>query len=157
MAWPGIDHWSREGHGEEMLCLDVPELRDLAAHGWEIGAHSHTHPHLSELPPERLDDELRRPKTQLEEWLGRPCTSLAYPYGDFSPAVVVATGRAGYIAAAGLDAALPAGQPLLWPRIGVYREDTDWRYRLKVSPLVRRLGLARLRHPGSETRTGAAA
>jgi peptidoglycan/xylan/chitin deacetylase (PgdA/CDA1 family) len=157
MAWSGIDRWSREGHGEEMLCLGVPELRDLAARGWEIGAHSHTHPHLSQLSPQRLDDELRWPKTQLEEWLERPCTSFAYPYGDFSPAVVEATGEAGYAAAAGLDAALPTGRPLLWPRIGVYREDAAWRYRLKISPLARRLGLARLRHPGSETRTGSSA
>jgi peptidoglycan/xylan/chitin deacetylase (PgdA/CDA1 family) len=156
MAWEGIDLWSAD-YPEEMLCLGVPGLRDLAGRGWEIGAHTHTHPHLSQLGPDGLDEELRRPKALLEEWLERPCTSLAYPYGDFSPAVVEAAGRAGYTAACGLDAALPAGEPLLCPRIGVYRGDAGWRYRLKVSPTVRRLGLGRLRHPGSETRTGATA
>jgi peptidoglycan/xylan/chitin deacetylase (PgdA/CDA1 family) len=155
MAWPGIDRWSREGYDEEMLSLDVPDLVDLAGRGWELGAHSHTHPHLSHLGPAELEEELVRPKAQLEEWLDRPCTSIAYPYGDFSEAVVDAAGRAGYTAAAGLDAALPEGRPLLWPRIGIYRDDPDWRYRLKISPLAR--GLARLRHPRAETRTASAA
>jgi peptidoglycan/xylan/chitin deacetylase (PgdA/CDA1 family) len=156
MAWPGIERWSAD-YPEEMACLGVSELRDLADRGWEIGAHTHTHPHLSRLDAEGLDEELRRPRDLLEDWLDRPCTSLAYPYGDFSPTVVEAAGRAGYTAACGLDAALPSGRPLLWPRIGVYRGEADWRYRLKVSPLARRLGLARLRHPGSETRTGVVA
>jgi peptidoglycan/xylan/chitin deacetylase (PgdA/CDA1 family) len=155
MAWSGIDRWSREGYGREMLSLDVPDLVDLAERGWEIGAHSHTHPHLSRLGPSELEEELTRPKAQLEEWLGRSCTSIAYPYGDFSEAVIEASGRAGYTAAAGLDAALPEGRPLLWPRVGIYREDPDWRFRLKISPLAR--SLARLRHPAADTRTGSLA
>jgi peptidoglycan/xylan/chitin deacetylase (PgdA/CDA1 family) len=154
MAWPGIDRWSREGYAEEMRSLGVQDLADLAERGWELGAHSHTHPHLSRLGSVELEAELARPKAQLEEWLDRPCTSLAYPYGDFSDAVIEAAGRAGYQAAAGLDAALPEGRPLLWPRIGIYRGEPDWRYRLKISPLAR--SLARLRHPRAETRTGSA-
>ena len=100
----------------------------------------------------RLDDaalvaELERSRELLGEWLGKPCRSLAYPYGDFSPQVVAAARQAGYSAAATLDATLPPHDPLRWPRVGVYNGEADWRFRLKTAPLARRAKLARLRRP----------
>jgi peptidoglycan/xylan/chitin deacetylase (PgdA/CDA1 family) len=147
MSWPGIDRWIGGPHEEELLCMGRGELLDLDRSGWEIGAHTHTHPHLSQVEAVELADELERPRQLLTDWLGKPCRSLAYPYGDFSPRVVAATRAAGYSAAATLAPALPAPGPLLWPRVGVYHGEADWRFRLKVAPLMRRAGLARLRHP----------
>lgn len=147
MAWPGIDRWLGGPHEAELACLDVDGLSELRGHGWEIGAHTHTHPHLTELGAAELADELRRPRALLEEWLGAPCTTLAYPYGDVSPTVVAAARDAGYTAATTLDPNRSAADPLLWPRVGVYYPDTLSRFRLKASPVVRRIGLARLRHP----------
>lgn len=147
MSWPGIDQWVGGPHESELGCLGVDELADLQAHGWEIGAHTHTHPHLTTLGEQDLADELGRPKALLEEWLGTPCATLAYPYGDCSAAVAAATRAAGYSAAATLDATLAPGDPHLWPRVGVYHGDALWRFRLKAAPVVRRVGLARLRHP----------
>ena len=54
---------------------------------------------------------------------------------------------AGYTAAATLDPNVPPKDPILWPRVGVYHADAPWRFRLKASPAVRSIGLARLRHP----------
>lgn len=147
MAWPGIDRWLGGPHESELACLGVPELAELRAHGWEIGAHTHTHPHLTTLSGDELVDELERPRALLEEWLGEPCRTVAYPYGDVSPAVAKASRAAGYSAGVTLDANLPEGDPMLWPRVGVYHSDAQWRFRLKAAPLVRRGGLARLRHP----------
>jgi peptidoglycan/xylan/chitin deacetylase (PgdA/CDA1 family) len=147
MAWPGIDNWLGGEHEPELSCLGVAELADLRAHGWEIGAHTHTHPHLSQLSAGRLAEELERPRALLERWLGEPCETIAYPYGDFSPEVVAATRAAGYSAAATLDATLAPGDPFRWPRVGVYNADAQWRFRLKAAPIARRANLARLRHP----------
>lgn len=147
MSWPGVDRWLGGEHESELLCLGVEGLADLRGHGWEIGAHTHTHPRLTTLAAEDLAAELERPRALLEQWLGAPCTTLAYPYGDVSPAVVTAAGAAGYEAAASLDATQAPGDPLLCPRVGVYHADPLWRFRLKASPLARRAGLARLRHP----------
>lgn len=147
MSWTGIDRWLEGPHREELLCMGPEQLAELAERGWEVGAHTHTHPRLSRLDATQLAAELERPRALLEEWLGRPCRSLAYPYGDFSAATVAAARAAGYSAAATLDATVPADDPMLWPRVGVYRGEPAWRFRLKVAPLVRRVGLGRLRHP----------
>jgi peptidoglycan/xylan/chitin deacetylase (PgdA/CDA1 family) len=147
MTWAGIDRWLGGPHEQEMLCMSRGQLRDLDRHGWEIGAHTHTHPRLSQLAEAELPGELELPRRLLAEWLGKPCRSLAYPYGDLSPAVVAATREAGYSSAATLTASVSAYDPLLWPRVGVYNGEAGWRFRLKVAPLVRKGGLARLRHP----------
>jgi peptidoglycan/xylan/chitin deacetylase (PgdA/CDA1 family) len=147
MAWEGIDRWIGGPHEGELLCMGREQLQGLAAHGWEIGSHTHTHPRLTRLAPAELSTELKRSRALLEEWLGLPCRSLAYPYGDVSASVAKAARDAGYTAAATLDAARRSNDPLLWPRIGVYHRDSQWRFRLKVAPLVRRAGLGRLRHP----------
>jgi len=147
MSWAGIDRWLDGPHEQELLCMSREQLCDLDRRGWEIGAHTHTHPRLSQLADAELRVELERPLQLLTEWLGKPCRSLAYPYGDFSPTVVAATRAAGYSSAATLAATSTTRDPLLWPRVGIYHGEAGWRFRLKVAPLVRRGGLARLRHP----------
>ena len=151
MAWPGVDRWLGGPHEEELLCMSVEQLADLLERGWEVGSHTHTHPHLTELDHAALSGELERSRALLEGWLGE-CVTLAYPYGDVSPAVAAAARSAGYLAAATLDASLKPVDPLLWPRVGVYHGDRRWRFRLKAAPTVRRLGAGRLRHPLRATR-----
>ena len=47
--------------------------------------------------------------------------------------------RAGYELAAALPAHVRRPVPLAWPRLGIYRQDADWRFRLKISRVVRAL------------------
>jgi hypothetical protein len=54
--------------------------------------------------------------------------------------VVRAAAEAGYKAAA--IETLGRQDPLTWPRVGVYRADSLGRFRLKVSPAMRRLRTA---------------
>lgn len=147
MSWPGIDCWLDGPHEEEMRCLDPAELKTLAGAGWEIGSHTRSHPHLPALPPDSLEEELKGSRERLEDALGLPCRSIAYPYGDVNRRVVRAAERAGYEAAGTLRAWELRRNPLLWPRVGVYRGDSLERFKLKVSPLARRLRLSGIRHP----------
>ena len=65
----------------------------------EVGSHTVTHPVLSTLSPETQSSEIERSKADLEEMLGRPVTSFAYPFGtrsDYSQETVAAIRRAGY-------------------------------------------------------------
>jgi peptidoglycan/xylan/chitin deacetylase (PgdA/CDA1 family) len=57
------------------------EIRDLAAGGIELGAHTVTHPDLTTLDAAAVEDELRRSKEQVEDWTGKPCDLFAYPFG----------------------------------------------------------------------------
>jgi peptidoglycan/xylan/chitin deacetylase (PgdA/CDA1 family) len=63
-------------------CLTVTELLELASGDLvEIGAHTLTHPVLSQLPPEQQQVEIGGSKQRLEVLTGKNITSFAYPYG----------------------------------------------------------------------------
>ncbi len=62
--------------------LTETELRELASGDLvEIGAHTMTHPWLSQLPPEQQQDEIGGSKQRLEALTGKNITTFAYPYG----------------------------------------------------------------------------
>lgn len=48
----------------------------------EAGAHTATHPVLSSLPAARQREEIQSSKVRVEEMVGHPISSFAYPYGD---------------------------------------------------------------------------
>ena len=86
------------------------------------------------------DDELARELTEsratLEERLGRPCRTIAYPYGDQDRRVREAAREAGYAGGAALDRSMALGDPLAWPRVGLYERDSGMRLALKASRTV---------------------
>ena len=92
MAWPGIDGWLGTEHEHELQPLSWDELRRLQDAGWEIGSHACSHPYLTRLGDDELERELGESRRRLETELGRPCRSLAYPYGDHDERVVRAVG-----------------------------------------------------------------
>jgi peptidoglycan/xylan/chitin deacetylase (PgdA/CDA1 family) len=83
------ERWDEEYHEDPVfqrrfLMLNLPELRQLAAAGMYIGAHTLSHPLLSGSPPERAWSEILESKHQLEQRLGQEVWALAYPFGDSS-------------------------------------------------------------------------
>lgn len=78
----GLPDAPRETHRP----LEQDEARRLAATaGVDVGAHSVTHPPLSERRPEEQRFEMRQSKQDLEALTGRPVVGFAYPYGDIGP------------------------------------------------------------------------
>jgi len=139
MSWPGIDHWVGTPDEQELMPMSWGQLGGLAARGWEIGSHTCSHPHLTTLDDADLARELTVSRAVCERELGRPCTSLAYPYGDFDERVARAASEAGYETCATLNAQTQPWDPMQWPRVSVYDVDQRWRFALKASPAVRRL------------------
>ena len=144
MSWPGIDSWLGGPHDGELQPLTWDELRTLAEAGWEIGSHTRSHPHLTRIPDDALATELGESRRLLEEVLGQPCRSLAYPFGDHDDRVVAAAADAGYEAACTVPRRLAAPTPLTWPRVGIYHGNRGAVFRIKVSPAFRRV-----RHTGA--------
>ena len=72
------------------------QVREAATAGVEIGAHSHGHPELDQISGSQLRDELTTPKELLEEGIGQPVPSVAYPFGYSSARVRQAVRAAGY-------------------------------------------------------------
>jgi peptidoglycan/xylan/chitin deacetylase (PgdA/CDA1 family) len=139
MRWPGIDHWIGTADEDELLPMDWSQLRELAAEGWEVGSHTCSHPHLTELDDASLMRELEDSRSACGDQLGRACETIAYPYGDVDERVARAAAAAGYRAGGALPPVPHAASALLWPRVGVYRFDGKARLRLKTSPLVQRM------------------
>lgn len=139
MSWPGIHQWIGGPHESELHCMRWDELRELGASGWEVGSHTRSHPHLTQVADDLLVAELHESRTAVEEKLGRPCRSIAYPYGDVDDRVVEAAGAAGYAFGASLPKRFDSRGPLDCPRVGVYHGDDLGRFKLKVSPLIRRI------------------
>jgi peptidoglycan/xylan/chitin deacetylase (PgdA/CDA1 family) len=61
-------------------CLTWAEVRELKQHGIDFGSHTVTHPRLRELSASAINDELVNSKDTLEQKLGCPADSFAYPY-----------------------------------------------------------------------------
>jgi peptidoglycan/xylan/chitin deacetylase (PgdA/CDA1 family) len=139
MSWPGIERWLDGPYAPELVGMSWGELGELADAGWEIGSHTRSHARLTELGAEALAEELRGSREDCERQLGRPCQTLSYPYGAVNSHVVGAAQDAGYLAAAAPPMRLSGERRMRWPRVGVYPVDDLRRFRLKVSPAMRRL------------------
>jgi len=62
--------------------LNADQLRQLAAAGMEIGAHTVSHPILSACGEDLARREFEDSKRELERVLGRPVWAFAYPFGN---------------------------------------------------------------------------
>jgi peptidoglycan/xylan/chitin deacetylase (PgdA/CDA1 family) len=143
MSWPGIEQWLDGPHASELIGMSWAELGELAEAGWEIGSHTRSHARLTELDGDDLAVELSGSRDECEQRLGSACRTLAYPYGAVDARVMRAAQKAGYLAAAAPPNRLPGEPRLRWPRVGVYPSDDLRRFRLKVSPAMRRLSASR--------------
>jgi peptidoglycan/xylan/chitin deacetylase (PgdA/CDA1 family) len=103
----GSDPMKSVREGNTVACrrfglLTLPELRALLAAGMTIGAHTLTHPMLSQLRPEIAGAEIVESRTKLEAALQTQIWAFAYPFGDaasVTPQIVSFAREAGYEAA----------------------------------------------------------
>lgn len=98
----GTNAWDGSGSIAGRRLLSADAIRVLAAGGFEIGAHSMSHPRLPELPLAEVEREVRESKDRLERELGLPVLHFAYPYGETSPSVEGVVRAAGFSCACGV-------------------------------------------------------
>ena len=97
------------------------QVRGLAALGHEVGAHTVTHPKLTELPAHEVSAEATTSKHVIEDITGHAVRSFAYPKGAYNEAVKRLVGEAGYETAVTIREGVLAGA-LDWlalPRLAV--------------------------------------
>lgn len=82
---------------DEMLTLG--ELKETMENGIEIGAHTMTHPHLTQIPLEAAFNEISGSKKALEDMLGSRINFFAYPYGDYNEGIRSCVEKAGFMGA----------------------------------------------------------
>lgn len=116
------------------LIAGPEEIAELARAGVEIGAHSVDHVRLNRLSYEDALDQMRRSRQTLEDLLGGPVTSMAYPFGAVNGRVMRAAAEAGFEVACGCTGPGP-WEALNLPREPVYATATRLRLRLKMAGL----------------------
>ena len=95
--------------------LGWSEMRAVYA-GFEIAAHSLTHPRLTGLDDDRLRDEVAGSKARLEDFFQQPVTGFCYPFNDYDDRILAAVRAAGFRYARGTGPAetvFPPDEPLL--------------------------------------------
>lgn len=101
------------------------EARRLATRGVEFGAHTRTHPILSQLTSrEALRDEILSPKARIEAELGTPALHFCYPNGrrqDFTDEAVALLRDGGFQTAVTTERGInyAGAPPLMLRRLGV--------------------------------------
>jgi peptidoglycan/xylan/chitin deacetylase (PgdA/CDA1 family) len=90
------DAWDRAIGEPAQPLMDDAQIRDWLAAGQEIGAHTLTHPRLTQIPPERARAEIFDSKKRLEDRFGGPIKYFCYPYGDCDERVRDMVAEAGY-------------------------------------------------------------
>ncbi|MDJ0365121.1 polysaccharide deacetylase family protein [Hymenobacter sp. H14-R3] len=83
--------------------MDTAQKQAFVAAGWEIGAHTQTHAHLTQLPPAEAAAEIAASKAALEQRLGTEISSFAYPYGDLDATTKALVAEAGFRFAVATD------------------------------------------------------
>jgi len=88
--------WESAEGGEARPLMDEFQIREWLAEGNWIGAHTCTHPRLSQIPLARAKEEIVGSKKKLEDRFGIPIEHFAYPYGDYHSAALNIVREAGF-------------------------------------------------------------
>ena len=67
--------------------LNLDEIKEMMGDGISFGAHTKTHPHLTELSKEKASDEIVGSYQSLKSIVGDKGVSFCYPYGDHNEGV----------------------------------------------------------------------
>ncbi len=76
--------------------MATAQVRDWLAAGHDIGAHTLTHPFLTQISPAAAREEIGASKKKLEDLFGRAIEHFCYPYGDENAAIRDLVQAAGY-------------------------------------------------------------
>lgn len=124
-GWPGVLNLALHN-------LDTPgglsasRVKAMIAAGWEIDAHSLTHPDLTTLDAAALRREVAGSRAAIHKRFGVPVNAFCYPAGRYDTTVEAAVAAAGYRAATTErpGAARPSDDSYALPRIRVDRGDS---------------------------------
>src|SRR5262249_12669542 len=128
--WPG-----QSRAAPELEMMNWTELREIAARGVELGAHTVNHANLARIPPDQVASELRDCKRAIEDQVGKPVRYFAYPYGVSTRAVRRSVGQEFELACGTTLRFLgPQADPLDLPRIDAYYTRRPPRFETLMTP-----------------------
>ncbi len=97
-GWPGVLNLEVR-NTEQSWGISPRQVRLLVAAGWELDAHTLTHPDLTTVDATQLEREVAGSRTVLHERFGVPVNFFCYPAGRLNDTVAEAVRSAGYLGA----------------------------------------------------------
>ncbi len=94
-----VADWASSPSINQRPLLSAEQIKSMRGELVDFGAHTRTHIALAEAPDTEVREEIGGSKTDLEEVLGRPVATLAYPYGSYDERAMEAAEEAGFIGA----------------------------------------------------------
>jgi peptidoglycan/xylan/chitin deacetylase (PgdA/CDA1 family) len=92
--WPGVLNLAVQNVLDHKLT--IPQVQALIKNGWEIDAHTLTHPDLTTLDRSELRHQVAGSRAWIRRHLGVPVDFFCYPSGLYDAAVLSAVRRAGF-------------------------------------------------------------
>lgn len=90
------NYWDADKGDHRDEIMTKAQKKVFVEKGWEIGSHTLTHRHLTQLSEKEAFDEIVKSKTNLEKELETQIISFAYPYGDVNEKVKELTKQSGH-------------------------------------------------------------
>ncbi len=136
----------------EFPLMTWEQLGHIREQGMTVGAHTRSHPRLTTLPDQRLDDELGGSRSMIRARLGVAPRTFAFPYGDCDERTARAAARYFNFTCTTELRPLRAGDaPHLLPRLDAYYLRApgsleQWGSRRQRLRLAARAAARRVRH-----------
>lgn len=137
MCDQGLRHnaWdAQEGERVEPL-MTIEQIREMSDWGIEFGAHTLSHLDLTKASVEAASREIALSRRNLQEWLGKPVLSFAYPYGRSNETVRDLVREAGFSFGVSTDSGgvTIEEDPMQIFRIHIFSRDRSWEFFKKMT------------------------
>ncbi len=111
------------------------QIAELAAEGFTVGCHTHSHPDLRTLPVGGFAKEIHQSRECLQKATGQAVLSFSYPSGKYDDRVVDMVVQAGFLGAVTVNSGAEdlAGQPLTLRRVRVDGRDSVHVFKTKLA------------------------
>lgn len=98
LHWPGVLNLKVNAL-KSKYTLPAWRVREMLAAGWEVDAHTITHPDLTQVDDAQLWYEVHGSRVALQRTFHVPVDFFCYPSGRYDARVIAAVRRAGYLGA----------------------------------------------------------
>jgi peptidoglycan/xylan/chitin deacetylase (PgdA/CDA1 family) len=128
------NQWDAERLGVRKPLMSVEQLRCWQRGGMEVGAHTRSHPRLTQCDETQLHDEIHGSKATLEDHVDAPVTQFCYPFGDADDRVAGVVREAGFLAATTTRRGRATAGMDLWqlPRVQIARHHLLPQFAMRV-------------------------
>ncbi len=126
--------WDEEDALTGRRLLSWADIEEMKSAGMSFGAHTRTHPSLTDIPPDQLSSEICGARADLAAVLPTSISLFAYPYGEYNDAVSAGVEEAGFAASCSVESGtnVPATPLYALRRVEIWGTDSILHFALSL-------------------------